>query len=100
MRLSIYFNLKTRIIDSYHIWENNEEVNIHEDEALLELDDATFVKIQPFKTKYINGELDFSENDTEELKKAIRFYININCFDIVNRGQVWYNTLNLCRIDT
>ena len=50
--------------------------------------------------KQVNGELVFDPNREEELakelvKSQLRELRSTTCFDVVNRGQVWYNTLTI-----
>ena len=72
---------------------NEREIFNPDTEKIIDVPEIDFLKIQVNATKYINEQLDFSQNDPDFLEANIRFERWGRCFCLVNRGQVWYNTL-------
>lgn len=92
--MHILLTLKNNLIVNYILCDMeflDEEVK--EGQIQLFIPKETLIKVQPGKTKYINNDFDFTDNDESYIKDNIRIFRKELCFDIVNRGQVWYNTL-------
>ena len=93
--MGILLKIQNSLIISYMLCATEyPSSHIQEDEVYIpNIDNNLLIKIQPNLTKYENGQFDFSNNNEELYREKIRDYRIDYCFNIVNRGQVWYNKL-------
>lgn len=87
--MKYYFTLNGKRISSYSEFP----MITQENEIQYEIEtDIDFYKIK--NCDYINGELIYnSDYEVETIISNLRMKRNKICFTVVNRGQVWYNTL-------
>jgi len=92
----IYFNNDGWVLNRYP--HTNEEINKN---RFIEVDDETFNKTFAtplhFAWRVVNGQLTnerYEETPQEEVLAELRNKRETECFSVVNRGQIWYDTLS------
>ena len=87
-----------KIIIEYYILEYDYTEPLQDDEVYLEdVNDLIILKIQSGLTKYIDSEFDYTNNNENIYKQALKDYRQTHVFDIINRGNVWFNTLTIAQ---
>ena len=57
-----------------------------------------FYAFQLHEGKLVYNEAEYENHVTEEQKEEFRHRREIECFSIINRGQLWYETISLQQI--
>lgn len=86
---------------SYIVYINNlnyvKSPFILDAERPIEVSETEYLKVQSFKSEYAwrwNEDLETFEEVVNPNLTALRFAREIECFKLVNRSQLWFNTLS------